>query len=508
MPIAKERIVTEQIVKVDSENTAGASKEKTSKQVKESYDKVRERPKSMVQNLPQPVGDYSSFKDVTKAVQQTTSSIKGQVNDALSMPNIDVINNKLSGAAGEYNLNQNIVNSVLGVTKSILCGSGDAFMFDLSALLRALDYDFDFLRTWNICGRSKARNPIDTILKSIDNLEKQGKLLADIGPRFIRNLQAATKDFLRNANLPRSLENCLTDKAFLSGSSNIGDGISLGRLKDLIKDNSPAICRKSDAGVRTDNYIVRKTAVTPIVNNITTFDKQSMYSFAAGIMENQAIEKEILLEILTERFTGKKNSNTVNTLELIAFVKIAEYIQDDEIATSITSINKELHNLPGSENIILDKILQANQDQTLLVPSDVTNVKNDYHKDFIGASNVSAVDILETLGDDLTQSTNPVQDFNKVVTLISIADKTFKPEENIENITTCDSLSSLATLGLSTIKPNKIVDKIITEQEKVGETTKDINYLQVEDKDLDVMETVAICKYAEDHYDEPLLQIS
>lgn len=450
MAISENRIETEKLVQAENEGGDGLSSPPDLSSLKQVT------PEGMIKNLPQSIGQYSSFKELTSAVQSITSMAKGAINDLFTVPNIDTILNSIGGGGlggGGYNSNQNVVNTALGIVKAALCGDSDALVFDLSAIIRALDYDFDFMRSFNICGRQGMRNPIDTLLKGIDNLEYQSRLLSGVGPRFLNNLKHATKSLISNLNLPKSLETCLNQKAILQGSSNFGAGISLGRLRDLLESTRPDICKSSVAGVKSNNYTVRKVAAQPFVTGISTYDRTTMYSFYSGVISSNAIEKAILLEILSEAFTDTPNSNSTKLLEMVAFTKVSEIMTDTSNPTSIGGINKVLHNYSDSENLVLDNILQAAEASKTVKASQMTNIKQNYVQDQSTANNFDATSILETMTDDLASETkDPTKSFNDTIKLLNIADPTFTPDDSANKLSSCPTTRDLSVKAMRVSK--------------------------------------------------------
>lgn len=451
MAIAENRITSEKLIQAENEGGDGLTSPP------DLSDPSSFTPKGLIAQLPSSIGQYSSFKELTSAVQGISKMAQNAMNELFTVPNIDNIlgslgNNLTSG----YNLNQNTVNTALGVVKAALCGDSDALVFDLSAIYRALDFNFDFLLSLNICGRQKMRNPIDTLLKGVENLEYQSKLMANLGPRLLNNLKSSTKLLIRSLNLPRSLETCLNQKAILQGSYGLNNGISLGRVKDLIRSIGADICKSSSSGVKSNNYTIKKVSAQPFISGIAEYDRVSMYSFYAGVLASKVLDQESLLEILSESFTDSENKNATKLLEMIAYTKITEVANNTNNPNTIGGINSVLQNSAGSADVVLENILEAAEASKIVKATDMTNVSGEYSEYSVKTVKFSAENILSVMSDDLvSESKDPSKDFNNTIKLLQIADNTFVPEDKASFIADCKTTSDLSVKGMraSTLPP-------------------------------------------------------
>lgn len=489
MAVSKSRIKTEKIVENNKKSSAGAGASGTP-DIAQVMDL---QPKGLTDLLPTNITQFSSLKDITSFFASAIDKFTGNVNRALSVPSLAEMRKTLSN---DHNMNQNTVNATLGVFEAILCGSDESLDFNLDDLIKALDYKFDFLQSWNICGRQGIKNPVDTILKSVNNIEKNmcklTNTLINLDKRLLNNLQHSVKKLIKSLKLPKDLENCMLDNALNNMNIKYRNGITPGLANQLRDALTPSVCKKSDSGVPGYSREIVRASYSPLVSGLQNYDRKTMYAFAGALLGSDEVDNAIMLDVLTSCINGDENKNTLKILELIAFLKIVPYVSTASNSTSLSNITNNIHRVDNSEEIILDSILEATESQTTLDPIKVVTAP----KTTISMANMEAVskisyeDILTTMKDDTSASINPEKDLNNTLKLIQIADKTFDPSKHVIKIAECESIGNLAIMSMH----SKNVANTIYSQTDVG----GIQYTDV-DEELTLDELIGVAAHFEDY---------
>lgn len=484
MAITQSRIKTEKLIEASSQSSSsGASSSGLS-----SASSITDlEPKGLTDLLPSNISMFSSYKDIIASLASSINAITGNINRLLTPPSIQDLRKKFGDG---HNLNQNPVNIALGIFEAAFCGDGEGFDLGLDDLLKSLDYKFDFLKPYNVCGRQKVRNPMDVLIKSVDNMRKDFNTIINLDKRLLKNLQTQVNNFIKKSKLPFDLQNCMLDNALSNMVVNYREGIPPGAMKSLENALNVNVCKKSDKGVSGHSKTLQRTAITPIVSGLPTYDRTSMYAFQAGILNNEEVDNILVMEALVNTIKEEPNPNTIKTLELIAFTKIVPYVNNiscsQEVVvgggntggtgggsgsvvpgtpstggstttqvqtktnsslsgTSIQKLNETLQSTANASDLILDNIINAHKDGNKIETKDIVNVVPPLPTGTINSScQVDGNHVLSIMTDDVSTTTNPKKDLENVVELIKIADPSFVPEENISSFSNCSTTSYLA----------------------------------------------------------------
>lgn len=491
MAVSKSRIKTEKIVENNKNSSTGAG----STGAPDIAMVMDLQPKGLTDLLPINITQFSSLKDITSFFASAIDKFTGNVNKSLSVPSLADLRKTLSN---DHNLNQNTVNATLGVFEALLCGSDDSLDFNLDDLLKALDYKFDFLQSWNICGRQGLKNPVDTILKSINNIEKNmcnlTNTLMNLDKRLLNNLQKSVKKLIKSLKLPKDLENCMLDNALNNMNIKYRKGITPGMSNQLRDALTPSVCKKSDSGVPGYSREVVRASYTPLVSGLQNYDRKTMYAFTGALLGSKDIDNAIMLDVLTSCIDGNENSNTLKILEMIAFLKIVPYVSTATNSTTLPNLTNNIHRVDNSDEIILDTILTATESETTIDPiKTVAQPQSPASMANMAAvSEVSYEDILKTMTDDTSTSTNPTKDFNNTLKLIQVVDKSFVPNQNVMKIAKCEPIGNLAMMSMH----SKNVSNIIYSTKEVN----NVEYINV-DEQFEIDEMIGIAAHFEEYAD-------
>lgn len=387
--------------------------------------------------------------------------------------------------------NSHAAEGALGIMSNIACGDGlTGIDFKVHELARAMDLEIDKMSTYNACGRKVTKNPIEGLIKSISRLEAGLEELINLPGKMFNDLIDKVIGTIDKLGLPEDLSNCLGTKAL--NQLKVGHINSPLGLKDkLNKAYNTQICSSSKTGIKTNSEIMNKAIATPIVSSAVSFDEKTMLSFATAMIESDAIDNKILADSLTSTITDKPNSNVVNTLIFLAFIKASKEKDDVVITSNINSINSNIHSNNSSDEIIVDKIIELNESGEKMNALDIvsTGVKKD-ETDTEVSTNIKAEDVLSTMCDDYSDSLDAESDYDKILKLISLLDSNFDPNDLIYKLYLNSTISTLAKL---LIKSRNYVDNetSVTERIFLEDTYADVVLRKVNDE-FDVKDKVAI----------------
>lgn len=406
-----------------------------------------------------------------KAIREANNKYKKAVRDTMS----NLTPEKLIDAmGGGPNKNTMAINKGLGVFKDILCWDGDLSFLSLAELLNLLNFNFDFLLSWNICGRQGLVNPLDKLLRSISMLEGQINELKNLDKRLLNNLKDSINGFIRNSGLPQNLANCMLNSSFLSNAESYRSKTSLEGLRDVAKFLNADICKKSDEGIPAKVNEVEKTAMTPFVSGLAGYPKETMYACTISLVTNPEINPNLVISALMSSYIDKENPNTVALLEMIALVKAITLNGSMTLPNNnkIGDLNNVLINSSGSSDAILDKALESIESQTTVDKKELlSTVDTD---GYIHIPDLNPEVVLKNMADDVSSSPYPDKDLEKIKKLLGIAMPNFKPENYI------GYLSESKTLGVLldyTIPNRKEVFEITNRQEQIGQVQ--VDYLEL-----------------------------
>lgn len=454
MAISENRIAMEKIIE-ENKNNNDISSSSTSNNSgtgnsspslsKSSSDK---EPGGLIANLPSSLVQFSSFKDLSQFAAGKINNLKSDINVALRIPNIDDL---LQMTSKMGNVNGLIINKALGVFKSVMCGDGNGIDFGLDKLLMALDFRFEFLRDYNVCGRQQLRNPIDVLLKSERQIVNFVNGIKNIDKKLLKNFLSAADRFVLTNKLPIDLKNCSSYKALQDFANDLRDGMSTGNFKHLQDIFNNKICSASEKGIASTPKVVTKAAATPYITNMAKFDKASMYSSMTSILNNSNMERDIILDIVCGNVVKKENDkNTIKNLELIAYTKVVGALNQPKKPTGdVLGTNDFLQNTNGSTEKVLENILNAHEQNKNLTTNEVLelNTASKESSDMLLVGHVDAKDIICNMKDETEKSQDPIKDFNNLMSLLEIADEKFNPKKAIDVLNLSKSVKDLAIKG-------------------------------------------------------------
>lgn len=453
MAISENRIAMEKIIEENKSGTTSSGNPSDNSGTgntaptltKSSSDK---EPGGLIARMPSSVTQFSSFRELSQFAAGKINDFKADINTALKIPNIDDL---IKMTSGLDNVNGLIVNKALGVFKSVMCGDGRGIDFGLDKILMALDFRFEFLRDYNVCGRQQLRNPIDVLLKTEKQFVDFANGLKNIDKKLLKNFLAASDKFVTTNKLPIDLKNCSSYKALQNFANDLRDGMSTGNFKHLQNIFNNKICSSSEKGIASTPKVVTKAVATPYVTNMTKFDRDSMYSSMTSILNNSGMERDILLDITCGNALKKENSkNTIKTLELIAYTKVVGPLnQPKQPDGNITGTNDYLQNNSNSSDKILDNIINAHEQQKNLSTSEAIDLglTNKESTDMLLVGQLDAKDVICNMKDKTDDSQDPIKDFNNLMSLLEIADEKFKPNKAIDVLNLSKSIKDLAVNG-------------------------------------------------------------
>lgn len=491
MAISENRITIEQTIENNKNNTdVSSSSSVDSKSL--TTKSVDKEPAGLISKLPTSITQFSSFKELSLFAAGKINQLKSTINSALTIPNLDDLINMTSKYSNN-NLNALIVNRTLGIFKAALCGDGRGIDLGLDQLLRALDYKFDFLRDYNVCGRQQVRNPLDVILKSKNQVRDFYNGIINIDKKLLNNFLQASNTFVNRNKLPIELQNCTAYKSLQEYANDLRNGLSTGWLSSLQSSYNNKICSSSDKGFTSTTKTMNKAIATPFISGMVEYDKETMYSSMTGILNNSDLDRDVILDILGGTLTDKdKSNNTIKTLELVAYTKVvgSKDKSDSKVITtsegsSIQDINNKLQGNGQNSEYILDNILNAHEEKKELTTKEVTTINkvNTEKYDMLLTGNFNALDIICNLKDDVSEVTDSNKEFNNIVKLLEIADPKFKSDKSIDILSLSDTIKKLAVEGSKSNKKN-----FTTSLEK----DDDNNDIYVIDNDLNTIDYVNI----------------
>lgn len=480
MAISKSRIKTEKLVEESKESQSSGTP--SSGQSSMSTSDIE--PSGLTDLLPAGFTQFSNFKDLSKLAAKDIRNIYKKADKSLTLKNLGDFR---QGLKNPENYNANPVNRTLGLFSNLLCGDGKGIDLHLRDIFKALEYEFGFLNN-NLCGRLKLRNPTDAYLNSISNLRKDYNAFINLDKRILKNLQTGVNRFVKNLGLPKNLSECMLDNALSNMVIKNRETISPGAINNLKKSLNPSICKKSDAGVPGYSRTIEKTKVTPILSGLSKYNEETMYAFIIAILKDQTVANDIIMEVLVSLIGQKDNVDIYKLLILIAITKISPLVDTALQGNDIESLTNNIHRLPNVGDPILDKILNANENNTIIQPESLIIINRPISRtDMELALDVNTDFILDNMEDDiLIGSSDPEKDFYRTVNLLKIADPRFVPEKSVLNMGENKTLKDLALAG-SEAKPYKSSKK---ENDPEYVVVDGIQYLKVYDS-ISIMDQVA-----------------
>lgn len=488
MAISENRIQVEKIIESNKNNEDISSTSSSSTSSSGDMSKATDKqPKGLISNLPSSLQQFSSYKELMDYATNKVNDTKNTINQKLKIPTVDDL---IKMTSKTTNKNMLVVNKSLGLFKAAFC-EGSTGDLGLIRLLNALNYRFDFIREYNVCGRQRVRNPLDVLLKYENEVVTFYNGIINLDKRLVANFLSASERFVSTNKLPIDLKNCTSYNALKAFSQDFRNGMTSGVTAELKKFFSNKICSKSDTGIITNSNIVKKYAATPYVGGLASYDKNNMYAGISTVVDKGYVTKDIVLDILQN--TLEENStknNMINTLELIAYTKVVapnkETTTNNSVSISNTATN--LQNNSNSADKILENVINAYKNETPMKTDDALNIGNTdtTETNAMVLGKFTAKDLICNMEDE-KESTDVVKDFNNLMTLLEIADNKFKPEESIDVLSISKTITDLATSGSQ------------SRYQASSNTTVNINnieYHSVND-DLDVMDYVNILSNSE-----------
>lgn len=411
----------------------------------------------------------SSFSEAKKQMVQDINNAKKEMNKALS----NLTPEKLVEAmGGGPNKNTAAVNKALGVFKTVLCWDGN-IDFSIQDLINALTINFNFLKTWSICGRQGIQNPLDNLLRSISRLENELNQLKNLDKRLLNNLKSAVNGMIKNLGLPKNLVDCMLNNSFLQTAEQYRGKSSLDALRQLAHFLNPDICKKSDEGVPAEVKAVKKIAMTPFVSGIANYPRETMIASLISLITSDKIDATLVVAALAESYVDAENPNTVKLLEMMAIIKAMQLSTGTTTTDKIGGINNLLINSTGSADSIIDAAITSVESDTKLNKNEMlSKVDSD---SYFYVPELKPDIVLKNMADDFSESADPSADLEKIKKLLAIAMESFKPEENIGYLSQSSTIGTL----LSYTEPNKKKDFEITNRNEM------INQVSVDYLELD-----------------------
>lgn len=466
MAVSDSRIVVESVIKNNAEggsytavkstntDTSSSSTSSAKSMVNNAKDTLKSvakdiEPEGAISLLPTSLVSFSSFKELSYWVSGNINKLKNSINSALKIPDINDLL-RMTGRHG--NLNNYFVNKGLSLFKSVFCGDGRGINFGLYAILQALDYRFDFLYGYNVCGRQQLRNPIDVLLKSKKQFEDFSYGIANIDKKLLNNLLRAANQFVENNGLPIELKNCTSYKTAKAFAKDYRNGISLGILNKLKTLNANKMCSSSDKGFTPNSKYLNKVSSNPFIKGLVKYDEDTMYSAMTGILNNSNLDRDSILDNLHNAILDSNNSkDTTKALGAIALTKVVgAKNKNKNIVTTVTKGEniKDINNkLQGQGSNILDKVLDAHKNNTNINSvNDLVNGSklNTEETDMLLAGKMDAKAILCNMKDELSDVDDPEKEFYKICSLLEIADPSFKAKDNIDYLNLSPTMNKLA----------------------------------------------------------------
>ena len=382
----------------------------------------------------------------------------------------------------------------MGVFHNVNCGDGLAgYDTKLQELARALDLQFDKFSPQNVCGRKNSKNPIEGFIKSIKRLEAGLEELINLPGKMLNDLMNKCTSIIGGLGLPDSLNRCLNNKVLNKLKVGyIKSPVSLSKKLSNLYQNFDICKNVKDTGIsNSESDVISKMAASPIVESAVEFDEKTMLSFATALIDSGEVNNNVLSESIKDLIGSKESKFVVNMLIFLAFIKASKDKTKTELTGDIGVINSNLNNNPNSNNVIVNKIIEANDNGIKMNALDIAaSGLNKDSTNEVTETYVKAEDILTCMADDYSNSTDPNSDYDKIMKLISIADGKFNPDSIIYKLFPNTTISTLCKMIFGS--RSKFVDSY----EEVGRVQYlgqpvDIVFKRIED-DFDVKDKVAI----------------
>lgn len=414
----------------------------------------------------------SSFSEAKAQLVQSINEAKSTVNKKLNGLTPEKL---VTAMGGGPNKNTIAVNKALGVFKTVLCWDGN-IDFSLQDLINALNFKFDFLKTWSICGRQGIQNPLDNLLRSISRLENELNQLKNLDKRLLNNLKSAVNGMIKNLGLPQNLVDCMLNNSFLQTAEQYRGKSSLDALRKVAHFLNPDICKKSDEGIPAEVKEVKKIAMTPFVSGIASYPRETMYASLISLITSEKIDSTLVIAALAESYVDAENPNTVKLLEMMAIIKAMQLSTGTNSSGSIGGVNNILINSTGSADSILDTAISSVESDTKLDKNAMlSHVDND---SYFYVPELRPDIILSNMADDYSDSADPAGDLDRIKKLLAIAMESFKPENNIGYLS---QSSTIGTLLEYTVPNTKKDFEITNRQEMVNQVR--VDYLEIDNND-------------------------
>ena len=382
---------------------------------------------------------------------------KSKANDFLSMPSPE----RMLHLLGEKfpNLNMKAVARGMSIFNTIFCGDSNSLLYGLVDLIKALDFNFAFLNTWNICGRKRLRNPLEIYTKTMEDIETATNHILDTPGRLFRNLQTACTNFINRNGLPSDLANCIKNKAVDDAVKKIKFQISLEGIKDLNKFFNFKVCSKSEQGFVGDNKVVDRIAASPFIKGLGDYDDKNRLAASLGIFykPDSNLDQSDYLEILLPNlFDDNKKDKVVNNLEVI-MAALSKPVEPTYTLPNNNNLNNLHGYIHGASKEQIENIKQSLIDgvgQGLSVGETLSGEVDDSVASTIkGLLTVDVCLLFKNMEDDKSEVSNPEQEFINIVNMVYVVNNNFDPYESIDMLSSSKTLSDLAKRVISSRPP-------------------------------------------------------
>lgn len=445
--------------------------------------------KALSANEVQNTSSNTSWDTAVANVNKATTSVRQGFNHSGSS------DGRYKNAIGKtISANGYAAEGAMGVFHNVNCGDGLAgYDTKLQELSRALDLQFDKFSPENVCGRKNGKNPVEGFIKSIKRLESGLEELINLPGKMLNDLINKCNSVISGLGLPDNLNRCLNTKVLNKFKvGHIKSPVSLSKKLSNLYQNFDICKNVKDAGIsNSESDVISKAAASPIVESAVEFDEKTMLSFATALINSSELNNNVLSESIKDLIGTKPSKYVVNMLIFLAFIKASKDKTKTELSGDIGIINSNLNNNPNSNNIIVDTIIQANENNEKLDALDIAATglaKDDTNE--ATETYIKAEDILTCMADDYSNTSDPSSDYDKIMKLISIADGRFDPNSIIYKLFPNVTISTLCRMiFISRSKNVSMIDEV-GRVEYEGSPV-DIVFKRVEDE-FDVKDKVAI----------------